>query len=110
MSPINTCCGTCLTPPQSCLDGRAQWSTELAAQWAALRACTVDADCALATVASRCGAACNDAIRNDQIAGINQWASARGDELCASCVTDGPACATSQPTRAVCSNGACVGI
>jgi hypothetical protein len=108
MSPVNTCCGSCLTPPQSCLDGRAQWSSELAAQWASLRACTADADCAIATVGSRCAGSCPDAIRNDQIAALNQWASARGDELCATCVTDAPGCTTNQPSlRAVCTNGSC---
>lgn len=106
--PINTCCGTCETPSQSCLDGRAQWSSELATRWASARSCTVDADCAIATVTSRCQTACNDAIASDQIAPINTWASARGDELCASCVTEAPGCATNRPSRPACSNGTCL--
>jgi hypothetical protein len=105
--PDGTCCGTCQAPPQSCLDGRAQWSTELAAQWATARGCTVDADCALQTVSSRCETACPDAIATAQIPALITWAGARGDELCADCVTEAPACATIPPSRAVCTNGSC---
>jgi hypothetical protein len=107
-NPDGGCCGTCQTVPQACLDGRAQWLTEVTDRWATARACTQDTDCAISVIASRCEATCNDAIASDQVATLQTWASARGDELCAACTTQGPPCATNQPSRPACSNGACV--
>jgi hypothetical protein len=110
MARDGSCCGTCQTPPQTCLDGRAQWSSEVAARLASVQACAVDADCALENVASRCEITCPEAIAGDQIPALTAWAGARADELCASCVTDPPACSTNQSVRPACRNGACVTI
>jgi hypothetical protein len=106
----DTCCGTCQTPAPSCLDGRAQWSSEVTARLSSARACTVDADCTLIGVTSRCETACAAPIAIDQIAALATWAGARGEELCASCITAAPACATDQPSRAACTAGTCVAI
>jgi hypothetical protein len=102
------CCGTCQTPPQECLDGRAQWLTELTTAWAAARACAADADCTITAVGSQCQTACPDAIAVDQIGTLSTWAGTRGAELCAACTTQAPACPALPPARPGCSNGTCV--
>jgi hypothetical protein len=104
-----TCCGTCQTPPQSCLDGRAQWSSEVTARLPSARGCTVDDDCTIIGVTSRCETTCNQAVAGGQVGALETWAASRGEELCASCVTWPPSCTTNQAsTRAVCTNGTCV--
>jgi hypothetical protein len=107
-NPTDACCSTCQTPPQECLDGRTQWLTDLQAQLSSARACAVDADCAIATIGSRCEATCPEALAVDQIPTVSAWAGTRGDELCASCNTQAAACTANQPMRAACGNGSCV--
>jgi hypothetical protein len=107
-TPLDACCGTCQVPLQSCLDGRAQWRSEVATRLSSARVCTLDADCAIASIGSRCDSTCVDALAIDQIPTLSMWSSARGDELCASCNTQAPtACPPGQPVRPVCSNGTC---
>lgn len=108
-TPANACCGTCQTPSQVCLDGRAQWVTELEARWSSARVCAQDADCTITAVSSRCGeTTCNDAIAVDQLSTLVTWAAARGEELCPDCTTEAATCSTNQPARPVCSKGTCV--
>jgi hypothetical protein len=104
------CCDTCKAPSQACLDGRAQWRTEVQARWSSARACAVDADCTISAVGSQCETACPDAIATDQIAALASWAATRGAELCATCDTTAPACPAVPPSRPACSNGTCVTI
>jgi len=107
--PDNTaCCGNCQTPPQACLDGRAQWLTELTTALSSARACAADADCTIASVGSQCETACPDAVSVDQIGTLSTWAGTRGAELCAACTTVAPACPTLLSARPACSNGTCV--
>ena len=104
------CCDTCKAPAQQCLDGRAQWRTEVQDRWASARACATDADCTISTVGSQCETACPGAIATDQIAALASWAAMRGTELCASCDTTPPGCPAVPPSRPACTNGACVTI
>jgi len=104
------CCATCKAPSQQCLDGRAQWLTEVQDRWSSARACAVDADCTISTVGSQCATACPDAIATDQISALASWAAARGAELCATCDTTAPGCPAFPPSRPACSNGTCITI
>jgi len=104
----DTCWGTCQTPSQQCLDGRSQWLSEVEARWASALACTVDADCTISSVGSRCEATCADAIAINQISDLSIWAGDRGNELCASCNSQPAACPPIPPLRPACTNGACV--
>jgi hypothetical protein len=105
-----SCCSTCVTPPQQCVDGRAQWLTEVEARWSSARSCAQDADCTITSIGSRCESTCNDAIAIDQISALGAWADARSAELCATCISTPASCPAGQPApaRPACSNGTCV--
>jgi hypothetical protein len=108
-TPADACCGTCQAPSPACLDGRAQWLTEVTTRWSSARACTVDADCTITAVGSRCTSTCIDAIAPDQISTLSLWAGQRGNELCSSCITQGSTtCPANQSARPACNNGTCV--
>jgi hypothetical protein len=104
----NACCGTCQAPSQECLDGRAQWQSEVTTRWLAARICTIDADCTITAIGSSCETTCIDAIAIDQIATVSLWAGDLGSRLCASCNTQGAGCANNPSVRPVCNSGICV--
>ena len=106
-TPAGECCGVCQVPSQACLDGRAEWRSEVTTRWLTARACAVDADCTITAIGSSCETTCIDAIAIDQIATISLWAGELGNQLCASCNTQGAGCANSPSVRPVCNGGTC---
>lgn len=103
------CCGWCQPVPQTCLDGRALWRSEVATRWKTVRACNVDEDCTLTVAAGACGNTCLDAIAVAQIASFSAWAASRSPELCPTCFGHAapPDCADEQIRGAVCIGGTC---